>query len=189
MINWYAWENDGPEIISIVDALAKFYKLSLSKGKDVVSIGDELSHVSYYFQIQSKRFKNALNLEISVDETLMQYSILKITLQPIIENSILHGILCKETKSGYIRISGDLIANEIHLYVEDDGVGISEEKLKSLLAPTSENSQSGGFGVRNIDQRIKLYYGTGYGLYYTSEKNKGTTVKITVPAIIYSHNP
>lgn len=189
MINWYAWENDGPEIISIVDALAKFYKLSLSKGKDVVSIGDELSHVSYYFQIQSMRFKNALNLEVSVDESLMQYSILKITLQPIIENSILHGIMCKETKCGNIRISCALIENEIHIYVEDDGVGMSEEKLKSLLDPTSENSQSGGFGVRNIDQRIKLYYGTEYGLYYTSEKNKGTTCKITVPAIIYSHNP
>ena len=189
MINWYAWENAGPEIISIVDSLAKFYKLSLSKGKDVVSIKDELTHVSCYFQIQNMRFKNALSLEISVDETLMQYSMLKITLQPIIENSIIHGILCKETKSGNIRIRGTLVENELHLYVEDDGVGMSEEKLKSLLASTTENSQSGGFGVRNIDQRIKLYYGTGYGLYYTSAKNKGTTVKITVPAIINSHNP
>jgi two-component system sensor histidine kinase YesM len=184
MINWYAWENDGPEIITIVESLAKFYKLSLSKGKDVVSIGDELTHVSYYFQIQSMRYKNALNLEISIDDNLMQYSILKITLQPIIENSILHGILCKETKSGNIRISGALIENDIHLYVEDDGVGMSEKKLESLLAPTSESSQSGGFGVRNIDHRIKLYYGIGYGLNYTSEKNQGTTVEITFPAVI-----
>lgn len=188
MINWYAWENSGPEIISIVDSLAKFYKISLSKGMEVVSIKDELSHVSYYFQIQNMRFKNALNLSISVDESLMQYSILKITLQPIVENSILHGIMCKESKSGNIRIRGALVENEIHLYIEDDGVGISEEKLKNLLAPAAENSQSSGFGVRNIDQRIKLYYGTGYGLYYTSTENKGTTVKITFPAIRNSLN-
>ncbi len=188
MINWYAWENNGPEIITIVDALAKFYKLSLNKGKDVISIGDELTHVSYYFQIQSMRFKNALNLDIDVDEALMQYSILKITLQPIIENSILHGIMCKETKSGNIRIRGTLVNSEIHLFVEDDGVGMSEEKLNNILVPSTEDSQSGGFGVRNINQRIKLYYGTEYGLYYTSVRNEGTIVRITIPAIINSQH-
>ena len=188
MINWYAWENSGPEIISIVDSLAKFYKISLSKGKEVVSIIDELAHVSYYFQIQNMRFKNALNLEISVDEFLMQYSILKITLQPIVENSILHGILFKESKSGNIYIRGDLVEDEIHLYVEDDGVGMSAEKLKSLLDETPKNSQSNGFGVRNIDQRIKLYYGTGYGLTYTSKEGHRTIVEITIPAIKSSNN-
>jgi two-component system, sensor histidine kinase YesM len=182
MINWYAWKNSGPEIIQVVEALAKFYKLSLNKGKDIISIKDELNHVSCYFQIQNMRFKNNLKLHIDADEEIEHCSILKITLQPIIENSILHGILCKDNKAGNIYLSVRLIDDSILLRIEDDGVGMTAEKLEKILYFEKKSDTGNGFGISNINQRIKLYYGNNYGLCYQSVPGKGTIVEIIIPA-------
>ena len=183
MINWYARKNKGQEIVQIVDALARFYKLSLNKGKDIVSIRDEIMHVLCYFQIQSLRFKNSLNLHMQIDEEIYEYSIQKITLQPIVENSILHGILCRESKSGTITITGKLERDTVILKVEDDGIGIPKDKLDNILGNRTESAEGSGFGISNINKRLKIYYGEEYGLTYRSEYGKGTTVVILFPAI------
>lgn len=181
MINWYGKKSKSPEIISIVKALTKFYRLSLSKGEDTILLREELEHVQSYFTIQNLRFENKLNLIIDVPERLLQYSILKITLQPLVENSILHGILCKESKSGTITISGTIEKDVIVLSLQDDGVGIPPEKKELLFTKGLSNSK-GGFGVRNVNERIKIYYGNDFGLTYESTEEEGTTVLIRFPA-------
>jgi two-component system, sensor histidine kinase YesM len=182
LINWMAIKNKVPEISYMIQVLAKFYKLSLSKGRDIVTIGDEILHVATYIQIQNKRFDEAINLEIDVNEELLEYKILKILLQPIVENSILHGILQKSSKSGTIKISGELEDDKITLIIKDDGVGMTVEQVNKIFS--LENSdQLNGYGIKNINERIKLYFGEQYGLVYKSELNIGTTVEIKIPAV------
>ena len=184
MINWFALKNMGDEITATVESLARFYKLSLSSGKEVITIKDELMQVSSYFQIQNMRFKNKIVLNINVDEAIQQCSILKLTLQPIVENSILHGILCKESKSGTITIFGRLDDDIIILRVDDDGIGIPEDKLQKIMEGKVKSNHEGGFGIRNTNKRIKLYYGDSYGLTYFSEYGKGTIVEIKIPTTL-----
>lgn len=184
MINWFAYKNMGKEITATVESLARFYKLSLSNGREVITIGDELLQVSSYFNIQSMRYGNKIILNINVDDEMRRHSILKLTLQPIVENSILHGILYKENKTGTINISGNLEENILILRVEDDGIGIPEDKLLAIMEGKVKSSHGGGFGVRNINERIKLYYGSGYGLTYFSQYEKGTVVEIRLPAVL-----
>lgn len=183
LINWKAIDNNVPEIAEISQSLARFYKLSLSKGKDIVSVEDEIKHVKTYVQIQNLRFDNRIDLQVKVSEEVNQFYILKIILQPIVENSILHGILGnRDKKEGVIKLSDSLENNTIILSVEDDGVGMTEEKAMEILTVkgTSENH---GYGVRNINNRIKLCYGQQYGLTYHSQPGKGTLVEIRVPAM------
>ena len=182
LINWMSVRSNSPEISRVVEALSKFYKLSLSKGEDTVSIKNELEHVQTYVEIQNMRFENKIALVIDVPEELQEYMILKLVLQPIVENSIIHGILEKEGETGTIKISGALTDEVIRLYVEDDGVGMPEETALQLLTIITSH-ESHGYGVKNINDRIKLYYGREYGLSYQSALGKGTILTITVPAV------
>ena len=183
MINWKAIDNNVPEIAVIAKSLAKFYKLSLNKGKDIVSIEDEISHIKNYVQIQNLRFDNRIKLILDIETEIYQYYILKITLQPIIENSILHGILENRDKlDGIIKLTGRFENEDIILIIQDNGVGMTEEKASSLLTGES-TSESHGYGVRNINQRIQLCYGQQYGLTYHSSPGQGTVVEIRIPAV------
>lgn len=186
LINWTAIRNNVPEISSVVQALAKFYKLSLSKGHEVVSIVDELAHVTLYVSIQNMRFENRIQFSTNIDEALLSYSIIKITLQPLVENSILHGILEKEN-SGKLLISGRLENSDLVLVVEDDGVGIPPDKLKNILV-LPKGDEKHGYGVANVNERLKTHYGKNYGLTYHSQPGVGTKVEIRIPAIPYHSN-
>ena len=125
LINWKSIDNDVPEIAEITQSLAKFYKLSLSNGKNIISIEDEVKHVMTYVKIQNMRFDNQINFILDISEEIYQYSIIKIILQPILENSILHGILENRDKhGGIIKLTGRLKNDNILLIVQDDGVGI-----------------------------------------------------------------
>lgn len=187
MINWSAIRNKIPEISSIVKSLAKFYKLSLSKGKESVPLGNEIEHVLLYIDIQNKRFENKITTLLDIDEEIYKYSIIKILLQPIVENSILHGIMEKENKSGTIEISAKLENHLIKIKIVDDGVGIPKQKLETLLIKPSSNPTR-GFGVQNVNNRIKLFYGDKYGISYKSAVGVGTEVEIIIPAILYDEN-
>mgnify|MGYP000851910470 CR=1 FL=1 len=183
LINCIAIKHNVPSIVTMVNSLARFYKISLSRGVDVIPIKDEISHITLYVQIQNMRFDNKIQLNLQIDEAVYSYKILKILLQPIIENSIVHGILEKKEKCGIITVTGKLENNTVIFTIEDNGIGMTEEKIRSIL---SENSTgySGNYGVKNINDRIKLYYGNDYGLKYTSEPGKGTTVEVRIPAHI-----
>ncbi|NJD04140.1 MAG: sensor histidine kinase [Ruminiclostridium sp.] len=182
MINWAAAINQVPEIESTVQNLAKFYKLSLSKGKETIPIADEIEHIKVYLEIQNQRLENRIKLDLNIDEEIYEYSTIKIILQPIVENAILHGIMEKENNTGEIRISGKLDNSDIIISIHDDGIGMSEEKLQTLL--TKEiSSQNYGYGIKNINERIKLYYGSQYGLTYKSAVGEGTSVEVRIPAV------
>ena len=169
LINWMALRNGIQSISGLVQSLAMFYKLSLSKGKDIVSIRDEIAHVTTYLEIQDIRFDNKIHFSFFVDESILDYMVPKIILQPLVENSIIHGILEKPEKTGTIRITGKWEGKNIVLAVEDDGVGFPAKMIETV--PEKSND---GYGLINIDQRIKLYYGNQYGLTYNSTKEKGT---------------
>lgn len=185
MINWMAYKNMNTEISTAVKKLANFYKLSLSKGKDVISIEDELNHVSLYVGIQNMRYSNRISLEIDVEDFIKSCSIPKITLQPIIENAITHGIFAKGNVEGNITITGLLDNNYVYLKVSDDGIGIKESDLASILSPNTANNSShhkgSGYGIKNVNDRLKLHYGEDCGLSFHSIYEKGTTVTIKLP--------
>ncbi len=182
MINWSAINNNVPEISDTVQTLSKFYKLSLSKGSNIIPIRNEIEHVKMYMEIQNRRFENIFDFQVQVDEEVYQYTTLKIVLQPIVENSVLHGILQKKDRSGLILITGYVSEGVITLKVQDNGIGMKPEQLKNILTRQSSTSSTHGYGVRNINERIKLYYGEQYGLEYSSVYGRGTTVTILIPA-------
>ena len=184
MINWMAHKNMNKEISIAVKNLAKFYKLSLNKGKDIVTIKDEVEHSKLYVNLQNMRYDNRITLITRLDESLMDCSIPKITFQPIIENSINHGILGRGMENGSILISGYISQNNLIIQISDDGIGIEKEVLPLILKENNLQTKGSGYGLKNINQRIKLLYGESYGLSFTSNYGFGTTVEITLPVII-----
>jgi len=183
LINWMAIKYDCSDIESLIFSLSRFYKLSLRKGADIVTIQDEVMHIQTYLQIQNYRFENCVQLELDVS-SIQQYKIPKITLHPLVENSIMHGIYKKSGSTGTIKISGKLEMDHIVLYIEDDGVGMTEQQIKQILEPSQPDEETDdlhGFGINNVNERLKQYFGSPYGLTYTSTVGIGTTVEIRIP--------
>ena len=183
MINWMALQGQTEEISHAVQSLSRFYKLTLSRKKGISTIARELEHVTIYVQLQNMRYHDSIELITDIPDELSEYQIPKLTLQPVVENSILHGILEKESKSGTIVITGWMENEDIVLLISDDGVGISPEILSTILYG-SGNSQSGGtnIAVYNTHRRLQILYGKDYGLTYSSNPGKGTEVEIRFPA-------
>ncbi len=181
LINWQALDNDAPQIAELSTALAKFYKISLNKGKDILSIGDEILHVSVYVKIQNFKFGGILNFSVDVSDEIKTYSIVKTVLQPIVENSIMHGVmLCKDGRPKEIKITALREGEDIIIYVRDNGVGMAQSQLTGILEEKPGTSAS-GYGVWNIHSRLQLCYGPNYGLHYESVPGEGTTVSIRIP--------
>lgn len=180
LINWTAINKNVPEISQTVQSLSKFFKISLSKGSNIIPIQDEVEHVRLYMEIQNQRYNDAFNFEIDIDEDVYGQDTIKTILQPIIENSVIHGILAKEEKRGTIKLTGRMDGDIIVLAVSDDGVGIPQDQADEILSKTDFNPLH-GYGIRNIDERIKLYYGKDYGLSFESGLGKGTVVTIRFP--------
>lgn len=181
LINWMAIQHNVPEISSLVQSLSQFYKLSLNKGEETISLGKELEHTQLYVDIQNRRFGNTIELNIDVDEALLDYSIPKITLQPIIENSILHGIRETEKRRGEIFIYSYREPNAIVLVIQDNGIGMPEELVNRFNAKEISTEKQDGYGIRNINHRIRLLFGFSYGLHFDSRMGEGTTVEIRIP--------
>jgi len=180
-IRWMTKENKSEEINQLLYLLAKFYRLSLSKGQEVIPLKDEIEHIKAYVQIQNIRFDNSIHLEIDIQDELLELSIIKLVLQPIVENSILHGILEKSNEAGCIKIHANRLGEDLVITVADDGVGIEENNLKNILN-SGRRSIYNGYGIKNVNERIKLYYGIQYGLEYSSIYGEGTTVRVRIPA-------
>lgn len=175
MIYWLSFSNEDKRINQLASELGKFYKLSLGHGETIVTIEDELAHIQAYTSVQNIRFDNKINLIINVPKELYPIPIIKLLLQPLVENSILHGIREKESECGTIIIDGYMENDTVVLTVSDDGVGMSEEQVQVLFSPPSANT---GYAIWNIDERLKLTYGPSYGLHYISSPNNGTTAEI-----------
>lgn len=175
-IVWMAEFNDSEKIISITKSLAAFFRLSLNGGRELVSIQDEIEHVKQYLYIQKERYEDKLNYSISIDEHLQGYLIPKIVLQPIVENSIYHGIKPRDG-NGHIMILVKEEGDKVVIAVEDDGVGF---QMEPEGRSGSERAKSGGVGIHNVDQRLKLYYGEECGIRVESGVGRGCTVSLII---------
>ncbi|HHY64904.1 MAG TPA: histidine kinase, partial [Clostridiaceae bacterium] len=174
-------ENQNYEGVTVmVSALSKLFRISLSKGQEVISIADELEHARSYLTIQKMRYKDKYDYFIDIEPGLESERTLKLILQPIVENAIYHGIGPLNEK-GIIRISVKSEGDNILFQVTDNGYGIKPEILKNLLSQESTSYHSGGVGLKNVNERIKLFYGEEYGIEILSEVDVGTTVNIRIP--------
>ncbi len=184
-IVWLIESNEPDEAVTMVVTLSDFFREILSKGKEFISIKEEEKHISSYLQIQEMRYRDILEYDIQLDQVIYKYQILKLTLQPIVENALYHGIKYKRAK-GCIHIHGEKEGDIIRLTVRDDGVGMDEEELAQLRQQIEKPCQETekGFGLANVNERIHMYFGYEYGMKIESEKGKGTTVEIVIPAIL-----
>ncbi|MBD0381825.1 cache domain-containing sensor histidine kinase [Paenibacillus sedimenti] len=181
-IIWMAEMGKVEEVVTMTSALSKLLRSSISKGEELIPIAVELEHIQNYLTIQNIRYRNKFTYTIEVEPDILSCSILKIILQPLVENAIYHGVK-HLPECGHIRITGCKIEGLIELKVMDNGVGMSEEQLKNLMHKTRQAEPGKGFGLLNVNHRIQLYFGDLYGLQFESELEEGTTVTVRIPEL------
>ena len=188
IIVWMIENENSDKAVNIVTALAKFFRISLSKGKNIITVKDEVEHVRNYLMIQNMRFKNRFEYTIDVDEKVLSYSSLKLMLQPLVENAIYHGMEFMDG-DGEIDVKVFKEDNSLYFTITDNGLGMSEDMVETLLSKDFVPSKKGsGIGVKNVNERIKLYFGSEYGLKVESEPDEGTKITIHLPAVVYGEN-
>jgi len=183
-IIWMVESKRTAQVVELVRALSRFFRISLSKGEDWISVGEEFEHVASYLAIQKIRYRDILDYQIDIDDAILSASILKLTLQPLVENALYHGIKNKRS-GGVIQVRGQSQDGAfIHIEIEDNGLGMTPERLAQVRATLHHDApgpSEGGFGLVNVNQRIQLYYGQRHGLVIASEYGAGTTVSLTIP--------
>lgn len=184
-IIWMAESKKTDDVVKIVSALSNFFRISLSKGKDWITIGEELERTRSYLTIQKMRYRDIMDFDIQADDTVLRHSVLKLILQPLVENALYHG-LKNQRQRGTITVRAQQKSeNEVLLQVRDDGIGIQPEALERINAALNDDSDEtrfeSGYGLANVNKRIKLYYGKPYGLVLSSEYRHGTCVGIVIP--------
>jgi two-component system sensor histidine kinase YesM len=184
-IFWEAEERGAEEISEMVTALGNFFRSSINKGLAFVRIEEEVAGARNYIYLQKIRFLDRFRVVWSIDKEILKYKTLKLVLQPIIENAIVHGVE-NMSKGGMIHISGRKIGDVIEMCVVDNGQGIKEDELERLRQYINEDQSdvTGHIGIKNVNQRIKLYFGNQYGLQLDSEYGKGTRVTIRFLALL-----
>lgn len=176
------------EVIELIMALSNFYKSVLSSGKDIVPLSSELDHIRSYLQIMKKRYHDILSYEITADDRALQCLIPKITLQPIVENAIYHGIK-NVRQGGKVAISIRLTdENQVVIHIQDDGLGMREETLADLIQSFSDSEPDPrkSFGLKNVNTRLQMFFGPGHGIQIESTYHEGTLVTIEIPCRITS---
>lgn len=185
-IIWMAESKKTDDVVKIVTALSSFFRISLSKGMDWITIGEELERIRSYLTIQQMRYRDILNFRIEVDESVVENTVLKLVLQPLVENALYHGIKNKRQGGTIVVRAKRKGSEEVQLEVEDNGIGFTTEKLAKLRAELEDESGDikleSGFGIGNVNKRIRLYYGKPYGLTVESEYTTGTRVTLVIPA-------
>ena len=179
-IGWLCEEERCRDAVEMVNALAKLFRISISKGHELITIEKEVEHAGSYLKIQNFRYKNQFSYDFQIEEECLRYYCNKITLQPIIENAIYHG-LDRMVDEGHIQIRIYSEGEDVIFRVEDNGVGMSEEQCRSILH--KEPGDNSGIGIKNVNDRIKIYFGKEYGLSIESELDEGTTVIIRMPKV------
>ena len=181
-IVWLAEAGDQKRVVSMVGNLSDFFRTSLNQGKDIISIREELAHIRSYLEIQQVRYQDILRYEITVPEDLYEYKIPKITIQPLVENALYHGIKNKRGQ-GTITVTGKSKENGFVLYVRDNGIGMTQERLNEVRAGIQKLSYTGKeiYGLYNVNERIRLNFGETYGISIESTYGEGTCVSISLP--------
>lgn len=189
-ISWQAADQGETEISVLSTALGRFFRISLSRGQEIIELNDEVEQVRSYLQIQKIRYKDILDYSFTVDPSLAHQKMVKLVVQPLVENAIYHGIKPAD-RQGHIHVSARRCVNEcgtelIWITVEDDGLGIPPDKLAELnaLLAAGKVDPDSGYGIFNVNERIKLYYGTEYGLMLESAAGRGTRATLVFPAQI-----
>ena len=182
-IVWMAEGGNNKQVVEMTTDLSDFFRTILSNGNDFITIEEEESHIRSYLKIQKIRYEDVLDYEIQIAEEMKQKTVLKMILQPIVENALYHGIKNKRG-GGTIIVKGYMEQNNIVFEVKDNGIGMEEQTLENLRKKLSGNNstievkQKGGFGMNNVAKRISMYYGGKSSITVYSQKNKGTCVKI-----------
>ena len=179
-IAWLCEEERHKDAVEMVNSLAKLFRISISRGHELITIEKEMQHAKSYLKIQNFRYKNQFTYSFDVDEECLNYLCNKITLQPIIENAIYHGI-DRMVDEGKINIGIHQKGDRIIFTVEDNGVGMTEEQCEEILHKDAGDRV--GIGIKNVNDRIKIYFGEEYGLTIQSELDEGTRVTISMPKI------
>lgn len=187
-ITWMVEANKNEEAVFMISELAKLLRISLSKGKTVIRISDELQHSKSYMNIQLIRYKDRFKVEFLIDEKVENCCIVKLVVQPVLENAIYYGVgNMDEDEGGKITVRGERKDDDIFLSIEDNGMGMSQEVVDNLLTNSEKVPKHGsGVGLINVHTRIQLMFGEEYGLKIYSEPDEGTKVVIHIPAIPYS---
>ncbi|WP_139376047.1 sensor histidine kinase [Clostridium oryzae] len=175
-INWKAIEVGSEDISKVTQELSTFYRTTLNNGKNIISIKDEIANTKSYIEIQSIMHSYSFDVIYNINKELYNYTTIKLILQPIVENAIDHGIDEKRQGRGIIEISGNIVNGCIEFIITDNGTGIDNDMKERLLSQTSK-----GYGLKNVNDRIKLFYGNDYGISIESELNKYTKVKVIIP--------
>ncbi|MCW5857418.1 MAG: sensor histidine kinase [Caldilineales bacterium] len=185
-IIWMAESKRTDDVIEIVRALSNFFRISLSKGRDWITIGEEIERTRSYLTIQKMRYHDIVDYQIEQDDGVAGYSVLKLILQPLVENALYHGVKNKRRGGTIVVRAKPWNENDILLQVEDNGIGFTPERLAHLQAELNDESGEikleSGFGIGNVHKRIRLYYGKQYGVSIQSEYQVGTCVSILIPA-------
>ena len=174
--------------IIMVTALARLFRISLSKGKNIISVRNEIEHVRNYLTIQNIRYKNKFTYEIQDDENTLDLCCIKLIIQPLVENAIYHSM---EFMDGDGEIIIKLYINDDNLFIEviDNGLGMTEDEAMNLLKKERKNKSKGsGIGIKNVNDRIKIYFGEKYGVSIYSEPDEGTMIRINMPCIRYDED-
>ncbi len=184
IIVWMIENEQKQEAVKIVTALARFFRISLSKGRSIIPVRDELEHVRNYLMIQQKRFKNKFVYRIEAEPEALPMASLKLMLQPLVENAIYHGMEFMDGDGEiFIRVWQE--GEKLLFIIRDNGLGMTKERAEGLLTGETHaaSGKGSGIGVKNVNERIRLYFGEGYGLSIFSEPDEGTTVQISLPAV------
>nr|WP_175562190.1 sensor histidine kinase [Clostridium magnum] len=184
-IQWMAQEHNAEDIVDMVGNLTNLLRIGLNNGNEIIKLKKEIEYVESYLIIQKTRYEDKLNYEINIDDNILEYDVIKLILQPLVENAIYHGIKEKRGK-GKITITGEIEDNKIHIQIIDNGIGIKEDKLKEINKVLKEGHSSNtkiGYGIFNVNERIKLNYGEEFTLSYSSEYGQGTSVDIWHPIL------
>lgn len=182
-IIWMIENENYDGAIVMVTALARFFRISLSKGKNVITVRDELEHARNYLTIQNIRYKNKFTYDIKSEEETLNLTSIKLIIQPLIENAIYHGMEYM-SGDGDILVKSYIKNNELYIDIIDNGLGMPQEVADKLLTNESNSQKKGsGIGLRNVHERIQLYFGKDYGLQIYSEPDEGTTIRVNMPSI------
>lgn len=187
-ITWMIEGEKNDEAVFMISQLARLFRISLSKGRTVISIKDELQHAQSYMNIQKVRYKNTFTTIFDIDEEVQLYCTVKLILQPILENAIHYGVGSMDSDDGgEIRVTGRKEEDTIILAVYDNGLGMTEEQVEGALTDSNRvHKQGSGVGLVNVNNRIQILFGKEYGLVIESEPDEGTKVSIRIPAVLYT---